>query len=376
MSFLLVCIVIQSPYGSIFVPKKNGLGPVRPNLIPAHQLAQKRLLQDSESLFEAFKKAFDLEFPPEEESLRKANFITTLKKIYQHNSTPGLFKMGINEFAALSDKQFKARYLEQEQRILDKSEVNTQPPPEEVTGKSGRRLQGEREPPEAIIARLAKKIDWSSKGKISPIKHQKVCQACYVFSAIAGLEAAIALKWNVIVQLSEQEIVDCSYSFKNNGCVGGQPAFVYDYALANGLNLQSNYEYEAVEKQCKAPTFKPAFKQTFKYFKPELNVLSIMQYLQYGPVVVNHYAPDSFKYYFSGIFQTADCNFQTIINHSSLIVGYDLTAPQPYFLIKNSWGVKWGERGFYKVLIGDLNYDNPGFCFLASNGYNVFPTYF
>ena len=30
-------------------------------------------------------------------------------------------------------------------------------------------------------------------------------------------------------------------------------------------------------------------------------------------------------------------------------------------------------KGFYKVKIGELSRENPGFCFLANNGYNVFP---
>lgn len=61
------------------------------------------------------------------------------------------------------------------------------------------------------------------------------------------------------------------------------------------------------------------------------------------------------------------------INHSSIIVGYSFKDDIPYFLLKNSWGEKWGMKGYYKVKIGELSKNNPGFCFLASNGYNVFP---
>lgn len=117
----------------------------------------------------------------------------------------------------------------------------------------------------------------------------------------------------------------------------------------------------------------PPIKLLKGYEKPEQNVISILQYLQKGPVVVNHFVPDDFKYYYSGIFDTTDCYHQIMINHSSIIVGYDFTSKVPYFLLKNSWGEKWGNFGYYKVKMGPLNYDNPGFCFLASNGYNVFP---
>ena len=62
-----------------------------------------------------------------------------------------------------------------------------------------------------------------------------------------------------------------------------------------------------------------------------------------------------------------------MINHSSIVIGYDFSDKTPYFILKNSWGKKWGDYGYYKVKIGPLNKNNPGFCFLASNGYNVFP---
>lgn len=336
-----------------------------------------RLLQEFDTFYETYKKMFKLSFSPEEDAKRKTIFSQNLKKIQEHNNSDGLFKMGLNEFTAMTDDEFRSSYLENPQPILDPASVETQAPPHEVFPKTeGRRLQTGTGSLTDIIAGLAPKINWATKGKVTPVKHQRTCQACYVFSAIGALESAIALRFNVTLQLSEQEIVDCSYTFRNNGCIGGQPSFAYDYALLNGLNLQQNYPYEATEGSCKAPTFKLAFKQPFRYFKPELNIISVLQYLQFGPVAVNHYVPDSFKYYFSGIFQTADCAFQTIINHSATLIGYDLTAPQPFFILKNSWGLKWGEQGFYKVLIGELNFDNPGFCFLASNGYNVFPTYF
>ena len=95
--------------------------------------------------------------------------------------------------------------------------------------------------------------------------------------------------------------------------------------------------------------------------------------MQYGPVVVNHYVPDDFRYYFSGVFDTSDCHHKMTINHSAIIVGYNFKSAIPYFLLKNSWGDKWGINGFYKVKIGKLSKSNPGFCYLASNGYNVFP---
>ena len=47
------------------------------------------------------------------------------------------------------------------------------------------------------------------------------CMACYAFSAIAALEAMIKIKQGLIINLSEQEIIECSKEYKNSGCKGG-----------------------------------------------------------------------------------------------------------------------------------------------------------
>ena len=168
-------------------------------------------------------------------------------------------------------------------------------------------------------------------------------------------------------------MLDCTKPFNNYGCKGGQPINVYKYIVQNGINITENYPYTGKDKKCLAPTKKEVFKGLKGFIEPEKNVISLLQLLQYGPVVVNHYVPDDFKYYSRGVFDSPDCHHSTVINHSSVIVGYDFTGKEATFLLKNSWGKKWGEDGMYKVKIGPLNYTNPGFCYLASNGFNTFP---
>ena len=59
-----------------------------------------------------------------------------------------------------------------------------------------------------------------------------------------------------------------------------------------------------------------------------------------------------FSNYVSGIL-TDDgdcaCSDSNCYDHSVLMVGYDDTGEIPYFKLKNSWGTRWGEGGYFRV---------------------------
>ena len=330
---------------------------------PYSQLSE----QTMKEMYENFKLMYHKSFENMEDVYRFGVFKKNLKKIEEHNSKKSSFKMAITEFSILTDEEFESEFLNPPTFIEQGPGLNTVA--------HGRLLQ-KNESIQSILAKLPAMVDWTNKNKVTKVKHQQQCQGCYVFSAIAALESAVLIRHSAELTLSEQEIIDCSHEYQNNGCVGGQPSYVYDYIINKGVNLESNYPYAGKEEKCKTPTMRGIFKRLRSYIYPEKNVVSLIQYLQYGPIAVNHYVPDDFKYYSSGIFNTSDCHHSTTINHSSLLVGYDFRSNPPFFILKNSWGEKWGEKGYYKVEIGSLNFKNPGFCYLANNGFNVFPLVF
>lgn len=313
-------------------------------------------------IFTQFKKEFSVDFSNNENEFRYQLFKKNYLKIEDHNKNNAGFKMAMNQFMIKLPEEFQSEFLQNPTVISANQQV-----------KIGRLLEDDNASVMKRLESLPSIVDWTLKRKVSPVKSQEKCSGCYVFSAIAALEAAILIRFNRSMIFSEQEIIECTKGFKNNGCAGGQPGFVYDYIKINGVNLSTNYKYTGIEDKCKAPTRFGVFKRLVNYVKPDPNVISLIEFLQYGPVVVNHYIPDDFKYYASGVFYTPDCYHEAVINHSSLLVGYNFTVDAPYFVMKNSWGVKWGEQGYYKVPIGKLDLKNPGFCYLANNGYNVFP---
>lgn len=68
-----------------------------------------------------------------------------------------------------------------------------------------------------------------------------------------------------------------------------------------------------------------------------------------GPVVAVLNADIDFVFYQSGIIDTDSCKSNTL--HPVLVVGFDTENDIDYFLIKNSWGTTWGEKGYARIAI-------------------------
>jgi C1A family cysteine protease len=123
----------------------------------------------------------------------------------------------------------------------------------------------------------------------------------------------------------------------------------FKFVKDNGITNEKDYPYKAVKQTCSIKT--GAFK--ISGFTDIKNCNDLATGLAGRPISV---AVDATNWspYKSGVFN----NCKTSLNHGVLLVG--LT--DQYWLVKNSWGPAWGEKGFVRLARGNTC----GICNVAS----------
>jgi len=198
---------------------------------------------------------------------------------------------------------------------------------------------------------LPDEVDWRAHGAVTDVKNQGQCGSCWAFSTTGALEGQHFRKTGKLVSLSEQNLVDCSASFGNNGCNGGLMDNAFRYIKANGgIDTETAYPYDGEEEQCHFS--RGDIGATDKGFvditQGDEEALKAA-IATVGPVSVAIDAGHpTFQFYHEGIYDEKDCS-PVNLDHGVLAVGYGTTEEGDYWLVKNSWSTKWGDEGYIKM---------------------------
>jgi len=255
------------------------------------------------------------------------------------NSQQLSFSVGINQFADLTNAEFNKFYngLNTSRKIGGRTNKKVNPTPAASTCPSG---------PQGTC-------DWTAAGVVTGIKNQGQCGSCWSFSTTGSIEGQYALKGHTLTGLSEQQLVDCSTSYGNDGCNGGLMDNAFQYVEAYGLESESFYPYTATGPnacQYNAQDLVIAVHEESGYVDvPSGSETSLTNDItSVGPVSVAIDAShSSFQFYTSGVYYEPACS-STQLDHGVLAVGWGTTTGTypSYYVVKNSWGTSWGANGY------------------------------
>jgi len=277
-----------------------------------------------ENAFASFLKQHSKVYEGDEVQYRFSVFKSTMDTIQEHNAGNHTWTMGINQFSDLTPEEFERIYLGYIHR------PNSQKNYADLSG-----------------IEAANDIDWTTKGAVTPIKDQAQCGSCWAFSTTGSTESANFLSKGDLKSVSEQQLVDCSGSYGNQGCNGGlmDNAFKYYLGSGKGAVLEDDYPYTARGGTCKASGKTIAITISKFTDVKQKDESDLQKSVTQQPVSV---AVDARKWqsYHSGIF--SGCGALVQLDHGVLAVGYT----DSYWKVKNSWGTSWGESGFIRVTYG------------------------
>lgn len=133
------------------------------------------------------------------------------------------------------------------------------------------------------------------------------------------------------------------------GCGGGLMTAAFDYIEQNGIMSEADYPYEEYDGSCRADASKIVTKIS-NYVNVAAGSESALQeaVATQGPVSVAIDATYELQLYDSGILNDLTCS-RASMNHGVLLVGYGSENGNDYYIVKNSWGASWGEKGYFRL---------------------------
>lgn len=268
-------------------------------------------------------------------------------------------------------KHFEELQLQGEQNWQEWLKQNPNASDEEKS-KSERRIRYQ-----GLGAAKSDKFDWREQINVGEVKDQLKCNSCWAFSSVDAVQISrrLAAMRAGKTDFSEKnppnvrQLMSCIMPKGSDYCVIGDKSWhgeAFSYMIDQGLPLGGADKYgdDKFDWECdpvsrirvltwdfvlKTPQQVPKTPEDIRAMKEAL--------ILYGPLVTTMNADRCFPLYGGKIFNELENEEDPnkIVLHMVLIVGWDDTKDGGAWLIKNSYGPTWGEKGFGWIKYGSNN---------------------
>jgi hypothetical protein len=194
--------------------------------------------------------------------------------------------------------------------------------------------------------------DWREKGVVNPIRpgSDPIANDGWAYASIAAQETQWALSGNALPSLSEAALIDCVQY--------GTPTFAYDaydWAIEtqggtfDRLDCYPNRRNECAFNQSCTETTIAGY--VVCDFGNETDMAE--KCAKFGVLTATLDASAlEFVQYRSGVYDYNSCQPESQ-SHEVAIVGFGEDDGTPYWILRNSWGVGWGEEGYMRFQRGN-----------------------
>jgi cathepsin L len=345
--------------------------------------------------FDTFLQQFDRDYrhDPVEYNVRKQIYERNVRTIESHNNRlSNVYRMDVNEFADRLipdelhlgyDKYVSRRYSSRpnniergegggggggggfaaQQRRLDD---------DDAIAATTRQLEDAMGHPMRPVHELPPAVDWRRSGVTTPVKNQGMCGSCWAFASATTLESHVALQTGVLFELSPQQLVSCAPNQQHcggfGGCGGATAEIAYDLVMDKGIVSEFEFGYQDGHGgivNCTVANQSKQDKDGKSYYSgavagimgyvtlPANNYTILMNTVAIlGPVAVS-VACMPWVFYKTGVFDAPLSNgTNTDLDHLVVLEGYgtDQDTGLDFWLVRNSWGPRWGESGYIRLL--------------------------